>query len=217
MSFRNWVVEKLNKEESDYAEIESASAFGDFLIEVKTIRAKHIIVGVIESEHITELDANLVCDGAPKAPNLLIARSNALWTGNAINYCRHRNIGWGGMGQIFSTFETNNYSRIQKNEYAFVEDGLQRHHAVSRLDRLYDRVFKITRKGNLRPLTIVLIDSYELTGEEIRNAITRYGRFDAVLKTNPNGDPTSHAYTAAAEIGADIFVWKELWGRLNKK
>jgi hypothetical protein len=217
MSYRDWILSKLNKKEDHHDEIEFASALGIYLIEIKTVNAKRLVVGVIDKDYITDLDASQLYDSEKEKPNLLIARSGAIWVGSAINYCGRHNIGWGGLGQISSTFQTTNYARIQKSEYAFVEDGLLRHSIVSSLDRIYDRVFKIHRKGNLSALTITLINSYELTGDEVRNAITKYGRFDAVLKTNPNGNPTGNAYSAAAEIDADIFVWRELWGRLNRK
>lgn len=217
MSYRDWVASNLNEPSWDN-EINSFSSLGDSLIEIQTKERKTLIVGVIESLKITSGDVSKVYNmAAPKRPNVVIGKGKAIWDGSAINYARQRNMGWGGMGQLHSAFHTDDYAEIQKREYSFVESNLSNHHRVRLLERLYDRIFKIHRTGGLSPITIVLIDSYELTGEEVRNAIINYGKFDAVLKTNPNGSPTGNAYTAAAEIGADIFVWAELFGRLNRK
>jgi hypothetical protein len=216
MSYRDWIISTLSDAEK-HEEIDSAIAIGDYLIEILTDDGKTVIVGVIDSENITDSDVDRVYINGPKKPNLVIAKSDAIWSGSAIYYARQQNMGWGGMGQISSTFLTDDYSEIQRSEYKFVEDNLLRHSKVARLERVYDRVFKIHRTGSLAPITIVLINSYELSGDEVRHAIKKYGSFDVVLKTNPNGSPTGNAYSAALEIGADILVWRELLGRLNKR
>lgn len=188
------------------------------MIEVHTKNGKTIIVGAIDSNgNITSHEVYAVYASGSKTPNIVIAKHGAIWHGNAIDYARQRNMGWGSMGEISATFHTNNYADIQKREYSFVEEGLLKHTRVTRLDRLYDRVFQIQRTNGLPPFTITLINSYELTGEEVRHAMATYRNFNAVLKTNPNGSPTGNAYSAAQEIGAEIFVWRELLGRLNRK
>jgi len=217
MSYRNWLVSKLNEPEQNI-EIDDAIALGECLIEIRTKNGKTVVVGAIDNiGNITNDDIYKVYISGPKTPNIVISRFGVIWDGSAIEYSRRQNMGWGGMGEITSTFETDNYAEIQKREYAFVEEGLLRHSRVTRLERLYDRIFKIHRSGGLPPFTIALINSYELSADEVRNAIKTYGNFDAVLKTNPNGSPTGNAYSAASEISADILVWRELLGRLNKK
>ena len=217
MSYRDWLVTKLNDHE-EHPDIDSAIALGNSFIEIHTTKGKTVIVGAIDSNsNITSQDVYEVYkNGVPK-PNIVIAKYGAIWDGGAIDYLRQQNIGWGGMGEILSAFQTDCYADIQKREYNFVEEGLLKHSRVIRLERIYDRVFKIHRKSGLPPFTITLINSYELSGEEVRHAIKTYGKFNAVLKTNPNGSPTGQAYSAAAEIGADIFIFRELLGRLNRR
>lgn len=217
MSYRNWVVSNLKKDEM-YKKIESVTALGENLIEIVTRDGKIVIVGVIDSnENITRQAIYKIYINAPKTPNIIVARTNLIWEGNAIEYCRQHNMGWGRMSEIYQTFDTNHYEHIQRREYKFVENGLSRHSRVERLERIYDRFFKIHRTGGLPPFTITLIDSYELSGDEVRHAIDVYGKFNAVLKTNPNGHPTGYAISAAGEIGAEILEWGELLGRLNKR
>jgi hypothetical protein len=103
-----------------------------------------------------------------------------------------------------------------KREYVFVERGLIQHNRVSRLEREFDRVYLVHRTG-LDPLRFVMLNEYELTADHIRSARSRYGAFDAVLMTNPNGEPTGDAEGVAKDIGVGIFKWREFLGRLNRK
>ncbi|MET3606882.1 hypothetical protein ABIC74_000724 [Mucilaginibacter rubeus] len=216
MSYRDWMVKKLAENEFSQ-EIDSAHPLGDNLIEIITEKGKTLIVGVIDTQTLITKDEvyNLYISG-PKSPNIVVSKYGVVWHGSAIDFSRKQNIGWGGMGEINSAIDTEDYGDIQKREYQFVEEGLLKHSRVNHLERLYDRVFKIHRSGNLPPITITLIDSYELSGDEVRQAIKKYKSFDAILKTNPNGNPTGNAFSAASEIGAKIFVWKELYSRLTR-
>lgn len=216
MSLRDWIVSKLKKSDESQ-EVATVTPLNDSLIEVTSKKGKIIIVGVIERELISSIDVHKICKDESKQPNVLVAKFESIWDGSAIDYARQHNMAWGGMGNITSAFDTNNYSGIQRNEYKFVENNLGKHSRVEKLERLYDRVFKIYRTNGFRPITITLIDSYELTGEEVRNARDKYGKFDIVLKTNPNGNSTGRAFSAADEIGAEICTWSELFGRLNKR
>jgi len=216
MSFRNWVITKL-KESEERDTIENVSPLGESSIEVTSKKGKTIVVGVLELENISNIDIKLFCDKEPKKPHILIAKSSTIWCGDAIDYARKQNIGWGGMGLITNAFHTEEYSSIQRREFDFVEKGLARHTRVVRLERLFDRVFRIHRSGNLPPFTIALVDSYEMTGEAVQNAFDKYGKFDGILNTNPNGNSTGRAYSAAENVSAEIFVWRTLLGRLNKR
>jgi hypothetical protein len=216
MSFRNWVASKL-KESEERDTIENVSPLGESSLEITSKKGKTIVVGVLELENISDIDIKLFCDKEPKKPQMLIAKSSAVWQGNAIDYARKQNMGWGGMGLITNAFDTETYSNIQRREFDFVEKGLVRHTRVVRVERLFDRVFRIHRSSNLPPFTIALVDSYEMTGEAVQNAFDKYGKFDGLLNTNPNGNPTGRAYSAAGNLSAEIFVWRTLLGRLNKK
>lgn len=216
MSYRNWIISNLNDYDQQ-AEIESTVPVGDSLIEIISKKGKTIVVGVVEGEIITSIEVKGICKSESKKPNFLVAKSKSVWEGSAIDYACQSNMGWGGVGDITSAFRTDHYGEIQKKEYVFVETNLSKHSKVSRLERLYDRVFKVHRIGDLSPLIVTLINSYELSGEEVRHARNKYGKFDIILKTNANGDPTGRAYLAAEEIGAEIFKWGELLGRLNKR
>ncbi|UZJ64362.1 hypothetical protein OKW96_18595 [Sphingobacterium sp. KU25419] len=214
MSYRDWVITKINSDNrEDYRDVVPT---GNSLIEIINKKGKKIIVSAIDDLDINVLNLKFLMEDSINIPNIIIGKSNAVWHGKAIEYVRSMNIGWGGLGDIDQAFSTDQYSKIQKKEFQFVENGLLNHTKVDRLERIYDRVFKIHRKWKLEPFVITLINSYELSAEEVRNARSKYGTFDGILKTNPNGSPTSNAYAAASEIDAEILGWRDLLGRLNK-
>ena len=62
-----------------------------------------------------------------------------------------------------------------------------------------------------------MLNEYELTADHIRTARDRYGSFDVVVNTNPNGSVTSAAAEAAKSMGVEILKWGPFFGRINKK
>lgn len=214
MSYRDWIISKIIVDNNEY--YQAVEPIGNNVIEVINNKGKSITVGVIENLEITVVNLMPLMADTIKTPNIIIGKANAVWHGKAIEYVRSKNVGWGGLGDIDQAFSTDEYSTIQKREFQFVEKGLLGHSKVSRLERIYDRVFRIYRKLGLEPFVITLINSYELSADEVRNAKAKYGTFDGILKTNPNGSPTSNAYAAASEIDAEIFGWRDLLSRLTK-
>jgi len=63
----------------------------------------------------------------------------------------------------------------------------------------------------------LLLNEYELSADHVRTAWDRYGTFNAILKTNPNGRITEAAIAAANSMGATIYMWGQLLGRQNRK
>jgi hypothetical protein len=61
----------------------------------------------------------------------------------------------------------------------------------------------------------LLLNEYELSADHVRTARDRYGTFNAILKTN--GRITEAAIAAANSMGATIYMWGQLLGRLNRK
>ena len=104
---------------------------------------------------------------------------------------------------------------IDNREFTFVEDALRQHDIVTTITRVHDRKYVLGRL-RLPDFTIVLINEYELTKDHVRRAKNRYGSFDAILISNPNGNATMQATEVANSMR--IFVGKigELMGRINK-
>jgi hypothetical protein len=104
---------------------------------------------------------------------------------------------------------------FQPRETEFVERGLRQHDRISSFDRVYDRLYRISRNG-LPDLTVAMLDEYELTADHLRTARDRYGQFSVAVITNPNGRATGSAEEAAQTMGVEILKWGPFFGRLNK-
>jgi hypothetical protein len=56
-----------------------------------------------------------------------------------------------------------------------------------------------------------------LSIEAIRTTLDGFKKFDAILKSNPNGRISTSAYEVADSRKIKVLWWRELLGELNKK
>lgn len=139
----------------------------------------------------------------------------SFWTGAAISLATQRDIGFGGLGDLYSAMSLPNVREYVNKEFSFVERGLSQHTRVQDLERIHDRIYLVKRQG-LADVRVVLLNEYELIADHVRTAHQRYGAFSNILITNPNGKATASAVSAASSMGADIYKWGEFLGRLNR-
>lgn len=168
-----------------------------------------------EPEMVLRKHVEALLDGARGAQFVVNVPNAAIWSGGAIELVHGAPAAFGGMSDLQRALQLSFVSDYRNKIYSFVEEGLQQHTAVQSLERIYDRVFKIHRRSR-RDLTVVLVDAYYVSAEDIRNARRKYGQFDAVLKTTSYGGASTAGEEAPKSIGAEIFKWGEFLGRLNK-
>jgi hypothetical protein len=171
------------------------------IISVPVVKAE-ILLPILDADSSIEIVANV-----PK---------ESLWTGEAIASAATRGVAFGGISDLMSAVSRGDVRGYIRSEYRFVERGLTQHDRVSGLERKFDRVYLVHRRG-LLPLRFVMLNEYELTGDHVRTARDRYGSFGAVLLSNPNGKPTAGALEVAKAMGIGIFKWGQFLGRLNCK
>jgi hypothetical protein len=155
-------------------------------------------------------------DSSPAIEFVVNIPKESFWTGAAIECASRRSVGWGGLRDLYSAIALPEPCLYVRKEFEFVERGLRQHKTVSSLDRVYDRKYVVRRLG-LEDVTVVILNEYELTADHVRTARGRYGPFDAILITDPNGGPTSSARGAAESIGASIYKWGEFLSSLGKR
>jgi hypothetical protein len=68
----------------------------------------------------------------------------------------------------------------------------------------------------LPDFTVVLIDAYDMSAEDVRNARAVYGKFDGAVKMSSYGSITTAASEAAEAIGTEALKFGDLLRRLNK-
>jgi len=136
--------------------------------------------------------------------------------GNTYAFAEERNFGFGGLGDLFGALKSESPRKYVSREFEFVLRSLRQHRIVSQVTRLDDRRLLVQRKG-LDPVSVLVLNDYELTAEHVRHGIERYGQFQAIVRSNPNSRVTHAAATAADESGVRIFSWKEFLGYVNQK
>ena len=140
----------------------------------------------------------------------------AIWPGEAILATRQWPAGPGGFADLGRAMRNElDVSSYRNKDLAFFENGLSQHTAVSNVEVVYDRKFRLSRFGK-PDFTVVLVDAYDMSAEDVRLARKTYGEFDGALKMSSYGSVTSKATEAAESMGAEAFKWGELLGRLNR-
>jgi hypothetical protein len=140
----------------------------------------------------------------------------AMWTGEAIAAVAEKAAAFGGMSDLQRVITDSVPSRYVNPEFEFVERGLRQHTSVVGLRRLHDRKYTIQRV-RYTDITVVLLNEYEISADHVRTARDRYGTFNGILKTNPNGRITGAAIAAADSMGATIYMWGTFLSRLNRR
>jgi hypothetical protein len=97
----------------------------------------------------------------------------------------------------------------------FFIDAINQHMNVTSVSYIYDRVFRANRR-NGASLVIAVIDAYNMSAEDVRNARTLLGHFDVVVKSSSYGSITRQAAAAAQSMGAQTLKFSELMQRLSK-
>lgn len=142
--------------------------------------------------------------------------SAAKLSGDAIKYAKNQGAALGGFGDLGHALKLPNPGTYVDKETSFREQGLRQHDRVKAFHRLDDNRYTIERHGH-PPVTVVFLYDYDLSADAVRTATSEYGPFQAVIKMNPNGNISTHAYQAAQHKGIRVLKWGELLGELNRK
>lgn len=208
---RNWIAERL----AELPEAKEVKAVGGDALEIVRRKYPSFKVLLLAEEIVaSENFGGRIIKGTDFSFAMNLPK-DAIWTGAAIRAAEEADVAWGGLGDLMSAMNSKEVRLHRNKEFDFVERGLRQHSRVERLHRKSDRIFDIHRR-DLAKIRVMLINEYELTAEHVRHAREKCGDFGVILKTNPNGRTTELARQTAATIGAEIFGWRELMGRLHK-
>jgi hypothetical protein len=117
-------------------------------VEVEAVRP------LVKSKHGVEIIANV-----PK---------ESYWTGGALRLAQDYNIATGAYGDLLRVIDVEDVRTFQPRETEFVERGLRQHDRISSFERVYDRLYRISRNG-LPDLTVAMLNEYELTADPSAN------------------------------------------------
>lgn len=135
--------------------------------------------------------------------------SDILWDGLAIDAIHAEDAAFGTYGDIDRAARTMDAGSFRNKNMGFFINGMQQHSNVIIISYVYDSVFRVDRVRGTS-LTIAVIDAYNMSAEDVRNAKTRIGNFDIVVKSTSYGSITAQAESAAASMGAKALTYRDL-------
>jgi hypothetical protein len=163
-----WIVNKL-KDDPDFSMVESIGS--SFLEIARKDFAPFTAVAigvhdVVKEEHVVSLFEMM-----GRRPEFVVNMpSKAIWSGDAIQFVHDVPAAFGRFGELIRASGEEPVSAYQNKEYSFFERIFHQHSAVIEVTRLYDRLFQLHRGPGLLDVTVVLVDAYDVSAEDIRHA-----------------------------------------------
>lgn len=207
-----WVAENLRKKD----EVSAVEVLANQVLRVSRVNHGRFVGGIISASRVEAATISSIVHGEHPVEIIANVPNESYWTGEALRLAKENHIATGAYADLFRVLRVAEVRNYQPKEFEFIERGLDQHDRISKIDRLHDRMYRITRDG-LPDLTVAMLNEYELTADHLRTARQRYGEFSIAVITNPNGTPTSTAMEVAKSVGVEILKWGPFFGRLNKK
>jgi hypothetical protein len=208
----NWVVEKLKKQER-YKVLDRTQE--DFLI-LTADDGYTFVVAVLGVQNVIQLsDVQPLFAGATKPQLVVNVPSKSMWSGAAIDFIHDVPAAFGTFGDIFRAAETRAAESYRDKGMGFFINAIEQHTNVSSVSYVYDTVFRADRWDGTS-IVVAVIDAYDMSAEDVRNARSRLGHFDVIVKSSSYGSITEQAEAAAQSMGAQALKFRELMQRLAK-
>ena len=205
-----WVADKI-KTVNDVQNIEVVES------QILNIRRKHdsFMLGTTAVERVDNIVVQTLTEKSHPLSFIVNIPKESFWTGGAIDLVSQYSIAFGGMSDLYRALSNRMDVRRYRNpEFSFVEQALEQHDIVRKLERIHDRKY-ILKRRKLPDFAIVVLNEYELTKDHVRRARQIYSMFDAILITNPNGNATAQARKTAKSMNIDIYKIGQLMARIN--
>lgn len=210
MSVTDWVAERLI--EKDFEIVGRTSE--DFLV-VRCEGSDTFVVAVIGIKKVISLsDVESLFVGT-KPQFVVNVPSRAIWSGAAIDFIHAESAAFGSLGDVSRAASTGDAGSYRDKNMGFFITAMQQHSNVSGVSYVYDRVFKADRNIGTS-LTVAVIDTYNMSAEDVRNTKARFGHFDIVVKSSSHGSITNQAEAAAKSMGVEALTFGDLMRQLGK-
>lgn len=208
----DWVAEKISSDQH----VRVVDRTADDLLVVESRNGYQFPVAVIGVQNVIgQSDVQPLWCGATEPKLVINVPSRTLWRGDAIRFVHDRAAAFGTMGDIYRAATTGDAGSYRDKSIGFFINAIKQHTNVSDVSYLYDRVLQVSRHFGAS-LTVAVVDAYNLSAEDVRNAKTMLGHFDIVVKSSSHGSITHQATAAASSMGAEALTFRELMGRLAK-
>ncbi len=207
-----WIIDKLD----DNKNISSSEVISNSLLKINRIEGqKTIKIIKITLSEINLTDIKSILDN--QDVDFILHTVKEPWIqGSIFEFLNKKKKVIGGFGDLFRVLRQNNNHPYIPPQVHFITRGLKQHTKVSSVKKLDNKRYEIERYG-LETVTIIALEDYDIGIESVRNAINQFNKFDAILKSNPNGGITTSAENLADSINIKVFKWGELLGILNRQ
>jgi len=207
-----WVAQKIAKHEN----VKSVEVISSNEIHVERKAGSSVDIATMSADRVDEESVAALLKDKGDIDFVVNIPKAAYIVGNTYALAEERNFGFGGLGDLFGALKSESPRAYVNREFEFVLRSLRQHRIVSQVTRVDDRRLLVQRKG-LDPISVLVLNDYELAAEHVRHGIERYGEFQAIVRSNPNGGVTHAAAAAADASGVRIFGWGEFLGCLNQE
>lgn len=208
----DWVVGKLSEDKNFRAITRTA---GNLLV-VEAKDGYSFNVGVLGVQSVIEISDVQPLFGGATNPHLVInVPSKTLWRGSAIDFVHAIPAAFGTFGDISRAAQTKAAGFYRDKNMGFFIDAMIQHKNVSSVSYVYDRVFRANRRDGTS-IVVAVIDAYNMSAEDVRNARAQLGDFDVVVKSSSYGSITQQAEAAAQSMGALALKFGQLMQRLAR-
>lgn len=206
-----WITEKLQDDD----EIESIDILSENLLMISRKNGAELYITKTILNRFEVRDIETILNNQ-KADFILHTSKEPFIDGNVFEYLNSKKIVLGGFGDLMRTVRQNDNWPYLPPDVHFIMRGLEQHTKVSKVRRLDNKRYEISRHG-LETVVIIALNDYDLGIESVRSAVAEFAKFDAVLKSNPNGSITTSAVKLADSREIKVLKWGELMGKLNLK
>jgi hypothetical protein len=207
-----WVADNLRKAER----VSGVEVLSDQILRVSRCKYDPFVAGIVSQPRVESDEIRSIVKSQFGVEIIANVPKEGFWTGSALRLAQDHAIATGTLGDLYRVIDLENVRAFLQRETIFVERGLRQHNRIASFEQVHDRLYRIKRNG-LPDLTVVMLNEYELTGDHLRTAHDRYGKFSLAVITNPNGGATSKAEEVAETMGAEVLKWGPFFGRLNRK
>ena len=208
----NWAADKLASNE----ELEVVDRTPEGFLVVKSKDNYTFVVAVLGVQNVIGLsDVEPLVAGVTKPQLVVNVPSKTLWSGAAIDRVHAESAAFGTLGDVSRAAHTEDAGSYRDKNMGFFINAMKQHSNVSSVSYVYETVFKADRKVGASVI-VAVVDAYNMSAEDVRNAKARFGHFDVVVKSSSHGSITNQAEAAAKSMGAQACTFGELMGRLAK-
>jgi hypothetical protein len=197
----DWVVEKLDEYKDRLSILDRTP---DDLLVVRAKDGYSFSVAILGVQNIVNVSHVRPLFTVAGKPQLVVnVPSKTPWSGAAIDFVHSVPAAFGRMGDIARAAETRAAELFRDKNMAFFINALEQHRNVSRVSYVYDSVLQVDRIIGAS-VAVAVIDTYNMSAEDVRNARNNVGHFDVVVKSTSYGSITEQAVAAAESMGAHV-------------